>query len=220
MGILDLLGPLMNAGQLPQQDADRHFDQFARQAPPDMLGQGVAEAFRSDQTPPFPDMVSQMFGRSDPMQRAGLVNQIISALGPAVLAGGAGNILGRVLGGGGGMGAMMGGRQQGYGQQAGYGDQGAAGSFGGQGGLPMGGQQGMPAQGFPGGQMPQLTPEQAAQLSPEDVRELAAQAEQRDPSIMDHVGQFYARNPQLVKVLGGVAMAIMAGKMAERMRGR
>ena len=37
---------------------------------PVALAQGIAHSFRSDRTPPFADMVGQMFGQADPDQRA------------------------------------------------------------------------------------------------------------------------------------------------------
>jgi hypothetical protein len=35
-----------------------------------VVGQGVADAFRSDQTPPFAQMMGRLFGQSSPQQRA------------------------------------------------------------------------------------------------------------------------------------------------------
>lgn len=78
-------------------DVDARFDQAAQQASPDELGVGVAEALRSDQTPPMGDMVSQLFGRSSSSQQAGLLNQILATLGPSVAAALGGGALGRVL---------------------------------------------------------------------------------------------------------------------------
>ncbi|MEJ7711338.1 MAG: hypothetical protein WKF84_16115 [Pyrinomonadaceae bacterium] len=48
-----------------------------------------------------------------------------------------------------------------------------------------------------------ITPEQAEQISPEEVQEIAAEAEQRDPSIVDRVSEVYAEHPTLIKTLGG-----------------
>jgi len=77
--------------------AERRFDQVAQQAPTDVLGQGVADAFRSEQTPKYEQMVGQLFGRSDPSQQAGLLNQLIAIVGPALLSGAAGGALSNVL---------------------------------------------------------------------------------------------------------------------------
>lgn len=78
-------------------DVDARFDQVAQHASPDELGAGVAEALRSDQTPPMGEMVSQLFGRSSSSQQAGLLNQILGTLGPAVASAIAGGALGRIL---------------------------------------------------------------------------------------------------------------------------
>ena len=63
----------------------------------EQLGDGLAAAMRSDQTPPFGHMVSQMFGQSSPAQQAGVLNQILAALGPAAATALAGGALGRML---------------------------------------------------------------------------------------------------------------------------
>jgi len=69
------------APQTVQQD----YHQMAQAAPQELLAHGIASAFRSDQTPPFPQMVSQMFGQASPDQRAGLLNTLAGAVGPGVL---------------------------------------------------------------------------------------------------------------------------------------
>jgi len=70
-----------------------------------------------------------------------------------------------------------------------------------------------------GGRTPtQVTPEQAEQISPDDVDALAEKAEQQNPSIVDRMGDFYADNPTLVKAIGGAALAIALGHMAQNMR--
>jgi len=88
----------------PPEEVNRHFDTVSTQAPSSMLGQGLAEAFRSDRTPPFAQMLSGMFGRTSGSQRAGLLNMLLAAAGPA--------ILGKIMqgrGGGGGLGSILGG---------------------------------------------------------------------------------------------------------------
>ena len=91
MGLMDLLQQALGG------NAETHFDQVAQQAPPEQLGDGLAAAMRSDQTPPFGHMVSQMFGQSSPAQQAGVLNQILAALGPAAATALAGGALGRML---------------------------------------------------------------------------------------------------------------------------
>lgn len=63
-----------------------------------------------------------------------------------------------------------------------------------------------------------ITPEQAAQLTPDQVRQIAETAEQQNPGIVDRMGDFYAEHPTLVKTIGGAALAIVLGRVAEGMR--
>ena len=69
------------------------FSQIAHRIPPDVLSKGLSAAFGSNETPAAGQMVSQMFNASSPEQRAGMLNQLISALGPA-----ASSVLGGALG--------------------------------------------------------------------------------------------------------------------------
>jgi hypothetical protein len=101
MGILDILQQYTDPARAPTDRVDEHFDQVARQSSPQDLGNGVAAAFRSDATPPFGQMIGDLFGRSNPQQRAGILNQIVQSIGAGGLASIAGGVLGRVLGGGG-----------------------------------------------------------------------------------------------------------------------
>ena len=41
---------------------------------------------KSDQTPPFAQMVAQMFGQANSQQQAGMLNQLLASLGPGALA--------------------------------------------------------------------------------------------------------------------------------------
>jgi hypothetical protein len=56
----------------------------------------VADAFRADSTPPFGEMVAQMFGKSNPQQQAGVLNQLLQSIGPGVLSALGGGILGKM----------------------------------------------------------------------------------------------------------------------------
>ena len=154
-------------------DTETDFDEVARQVPPDILGSGIAQAFRSDQTPSFGDMIRNLLGGSTTQQRTGLLNQLIQAVGPAVLSGVAGGALGRLV-------------------------------------------QGLQNQGT--SVQPTLTPAQVEQLTPEQLKEIAVAAEKKDPTVLDKVGSFYAQYPDLVKMLGGAALAIALGQMANRMK--
>ena len=115
-------------------------------------------------------MIGSLFGGSNPQQRAGLLGQLISAVGPAVLSGLAGGALGRVF------------------------------------------------QGARGGAAPSVSPADVVDVTPDQVREVATAAEKNDPGIMDRIGAYYAEHPEVVKVLGGTALAIALGQMATRMR--
>jgi hypothetical protein len=97
MGLTDILNQY--AGNQPAyapESAPAHFDEVAQSAPVDVLGQGVADAFRADSTPPFGEMVGQMFGKSDPQQQAGLLNRLVHSLGAGVLPALAGGLLSRI----------------------------------------------------------------------------------------------------------------------------
>ena len=148
------------------------FDQFTQAAPPSAVSEGLAEAFRSDQTPPFGEMLGQLFGRSDGRQRAGILNTLIATLGPALVS----QILAR-RGAAGAAGAISGGQRE-------------------------------------------IPPEVAEQIPPDAVQDLAAQAEQKDPSIIDQLSDIYAQHPTLIKTLGGAALTIALAKIAQRQYGR
>ena len=79
-----------------------HFQQVAQAASPALLSQGLSAMFHSDQTPPFGQMAGQLFGQANPNQQAGMLNQLLSGMGPSVLAslvaGAGGGALGGVLG--------------------------------------------------------------------------------------------------------------------------
>ncbi len=162
-------------GAQPQQAPDTvedDFDQFSQNAPPSALADGLAAAFRSEQTPPFGQMLSQLFGQSNGQQRAGILNTLISTLGPTLMS----QMLTRSEGGS-GLAGLLGGAQR------------------------------------------EITPEQAEQVSPEALQRIAEQAANQDPSIVDKVSDFYARQPTAVKTLGAAALTIALAKIAQRQYG-
>jgi hypothetical protein len=172
MSWMDQIGGLLqqyvgaNAQQAPP-DVHDDFSQVAQAAPPEELGQGIAAAFGSDQTPPFGQMVSHLFSQSNGNQQAGLLNTLIGAAGPGLVSqvlsnGGLSNLAGLLQGGGG------------------------------------------------------VTPEQAQQVSPQVVGEIAAQAQNQDPSILNTVGGFFAQHPDLVRSLGGPALSTALSFLAQR----
>ena len=80
-----LLQQYLGGTASPGQATD-HFGQVAQTAPPDLVSQGLAAAFRSDQTPPFGQMVAQLFEHANPQQQAGMLTQLLGSLGPAAIA--------------------------------------------------------------------------------------------------------------------------------------
>jgi hypothetical protein len=66
---------------------------------------------------------------------------------------------------------------------------------------------------------PKVTPQQASQVSPQQVQDLANHAESNDSSIFDKLGEFYSRNPDLVKALGISVLGVALSKIAGRARG-
>lgn len=171
-----------NNASRPVDRAEQDFDHVSRNASQDDVADGLNEAFRSDQTPPFPNMMGQLFGQADTQQRTGMMNQLLGALGPAVI----GSLMSRGAGLGAGSGGLGGG---------------VLGNILGS----MSGQQ-------------QVRPEDVDQLSSEEFQEVARHAEQENPGIIDQMSRFYAQNPDLVKGLGGAALAIALGKIAQRNR--
>ena len=67
-------------------DPHQDFCRVAKTAPTQVTADALAHAFRSDRNSSFPEMVASMFRESNPEQRAGLLNQLISSMGPAALA--------------------------------------------------------------------------------------------------------------------------------------
>jgi hypothetical protein len=83
------------SGQAPAvPNPEQTYQQAAQQAPPNVVGAGLAEAFRSNQTPSFPEMVSTLFTHSNPDQRAGLLSKLLGAAGPGALSGPLSSIFG------------------------------------------------------------------------------------------------------------------------------
>ena len=92
MGLLDTLTQaLSNPQRAPQ------LGNVAQNAPDDVLAKGLSAAFSSDQTPDIGSMVSQLFGQSNGAQQAGMLYQLMTALGPGVMSGLAGGALGSVM---------------------------------------------------------------------------------------------------------------------------
>lgn len=84
----------------PPKSVQQDYQQAAETIPSSHLADAVSEAFRSGETPPFGQMLSSLFTSSNPDQRAGILNQLLSAVGPSALASGALGSLGGILRGG------------------------------------------------------------------------------------------------------------------------
>jgi hypothetical protein len=110
MGLFDQLGDVLKqyantaaSGQANPQ-ATEHFDAVAQAAPSSSLADGLAAAFRSNNTPDFGQMLGGLFNNSSGDQKAGILNQLLSSAGPGVLsqltaAGGAGGLAALLSGG-------------------------------------------------------------------------------------------------------------------------
>jgi hypothetical protein len=140
MGLMDVLGRYANPQDQPPPHVFDDFDNVAREAPPEMLSGGLEDAFRSDATPPFEQMVGQLYDRSSPDVRSSLLREIL-------------------------------GRREHEGH------------------LPV-----------------------------NEVENVAREAAQANPSIIQRVSRFYAQHPQLVQTLGQAAIGIAMSGMARRRR--
>jgi hypothetical protein len=92
MGWADGLGQVLQGvlgGKASEADLHSAFDQVAGAVPHGDLSGALSHVFNSDQTPPFEQMVGGLFGQSSPDQKAAVLNQVLSSLGPS-----AGTVLG------------------------------------------------------------------------------------------------------------------------------
>jgi len=102
--MFDLMDVLKNysggASGAPQGAVEEHYMQVAQNAPQTHTASGLAEAFRSNETPPFGQMLSTLFSNSDGQQKAGILNRLLGAAGPGLLSSGAlGSLAGLLHGG-------------------------------------------------------------------------------------------------------------------------
>lgn len=109
MGFMNMLGGLLqqysaSQGQ-PEGDVHEHFEQVAASVPASALAGGIADAFRSGETPPFAQMAAQLFSSGGDHQSS-MLNGLISSAGPGMLqqflGQNSGSALAGLLGGGGG----------------------------------------------------------------------------------------------------------------------
>jgi hypothetical protein len=142
-GLVNLLQQYAGATASSASGNTEHdFDSVAEHATPSHLAEGLAQAFHSDQTPAFAEMVGSLF-----RQLGSLVS--------------------------GGLATLLQGRSQ-------------------------------------------VTPEQAEELPAGTVEQLAQQAHQNNPSIVEQVSRFYSEHPTVVKALGAGALALIMSHMYDK----
>jgi hypothetical protein len=85
MGLLDTVKGVLaqyGAGSAPTGDAGAHFEQVAQSVDSGTVAQGIAAAMRSDATPPFAQMVSQLFASGSGDQKMAMLNTLLSSVSP------------------------------------------------------------------------------------------------------------------------------------------
>jgi hypothetical protein len=96
------MGFLSGVGDLVKQFSSgggTDAEQLLGAAPQSSVASGLAEVFRSSETAPFAQQASQLFASSNGSQQANVLNALIAAAGPAVLAKLGGTSLAGLLGG-------------------------------------------------------------------------------------------------------------------------
>lgn len=91
---MGLLEQYANPAGARPGNTEQDFEQVSQTAAQPHLANGLAEAFRSNQTPPFPEMLSTLFNNSNGQQRAGILNRLLSSVSPGAASGILGNWLG------------------------------------------------------------------------------------------------------------------------------
>ncbi len=82
-------GMLQKYAGMSASDAPAHteedFQRVAQAASKESLANGLAETFRSHETPPFGNMIASLFGQSTAQQKASVLNALIGSLGPSAV---------------------------------------------------------------------------------------------------------------------------------------
>ena len=104
MPLSDFLGVLQQyrgaSAVAPPPTTEQDYSEVAQNAPQSHLAGGLADAFRSNETPAFGQMLGTLFSNSNGQQRAGILNQLLGSVGPSLLAsGGLSNLTGLLRGG-------------------------------------------------------------------------------------------------------------------------
>jgi hypothetical protein len=85
MGLFDNMKSVLAqyaSGSAPEGDAGAHFQEVAQSVDSGTLAQGIAAAMRSDDTPPFAQLVSQLFASGSPDQKMAMLNTLLSSVSP------------------------------------------------------------------------------------------------------------------------------------------
>lgn len=85
MGLLDDVKGLLTqyaAGATPSGDVGAHFQDVAESVDSGTVAHGIAAAMRSDQTPPFAQLVSQLFASGSNDQKLAMLNTLLSNVTP------------------------------------------------------------------------------------------------------------------------------------------
>jgi hypothetical protein len=75
-----------SSGRSDDDATHEDYQQVAQSAPKDVVTNGIAGMFRSNDTPPFAEMISNLFSESNQNQKAGLLNHLLSAVPPSAIA--------------------------------------------------------------------------------------------------------------------------------------
>jgi hypothetical protein len=146
-----------DTGVYSTEKVERDFVRVTQEVSPEHVTNGLSEALRSEQTPPFDQVVGQTFEQGDPAQRAGMLKQLLDGAGPSVVK------------------PLV---ESGVAHEA-------------------------------------VTPEIADQVHPGLVQQMAREAEQENPDVIDKMSNFYAEDPALVASLGGGTLSVAMSKIAE-----
>lgn len=167
MGMIDILHRYTDGKKpMPPPEIEDDFGEVAHEAGQDAIQDGIAEAFRADETPTFEEMVAVLFENSAPEVRAGLLDSLLAGLPPS----------GHFVRDKGVLSDIW--RKYHAGAR--------------------------------------VAAQRAAEVDPADVEQVARQAREQNPGVLERVSRFYARHPEVVRNLGSVAMTVVLGRIARR----
>ncbi|HWI59022.1 MAG TPA: hypothetical protein VNZ22_17485, partial [Bacillota bacterium] len=86
MGLFDQVTSVISQATGKEHgNVESQFDAFCQTGSRDSLASSLTQTFRSSKTPPFASLVAQLFSQGNPQQKTGLLNTLLTALGPALL---------------------------------------------------------------------------------------------------------------------------------------